>query len=189
MTSIRKLLDEHNFDWKNGVVVVPSGKGSSKNVFIGPDHVALDVEFELNYREAETNLPIFTAEDPGAMYFLCDAPESGFSTFHKVEALYLRSQSLEGIRGYPFGTTINGIDLSFATPLEVFVTIPSHVPAFVGCPEIHFYCVSTDLKGAMDLFTTRILSGYMRSRSKEVEGEEGYAKVLNRFFGKLKVVT
>jgi len=190
LTSIRKLLTEADFDWDNGVLVVPL-KDGSKNAFIGIDNPALDVEFSLNYRQDETTLPIFTAEDPVAMYFLCTNARDNFSTFHKVEASYLRGKALEGIKGYPFGNTLTGVDLTFTAPLEIMLTIPAHTPySFVGCPQIHLYCVGTDLKEAMDIFTTRILTGYLntvKAREEETE-EKGYLSILRKFFDGLKVV-
>jgi len=183
LTSIRQLLDTHHFDWENGEVIVPSSNG--KNVFLDEEHDALDQIFSLDYRKDETTHPIFTAEDTHAMYFLVHSPESGSATFHRVEATYLRGQELEGISGYPYGPNLKGIDLTFGSVLEVFITIPSHVPAFVGCPQVHLYCLATELKEAMNLFTARILAGYLNSR--KVEGREGYATVLGDFFDTLGV--
>ena len=182
-TSIRRLLNEYDFDWERGVVVVPGTSG--QNIFLPLTSPVLDREFVLI--GTETNgVPVFTAEDPMAMYVLCNYPEAGVSVFQKVDAADLEGVELSGIQGYPHGPSNAGVNLEFTTNnLEVFLTQGRCYPAVVGCPEIHFYCIAGDRKEVMDIFTMRLLSGYLamkEMKGKGVKEGQGYVKLLERLF-------
>lgn len=191
LTSIRKLLDENEFDWENGVIVVPGKK--AENIFLPPTSSVLDKEFDLDDTE-QVGAPIFTAEDPLAMYLMCNYPEVSVAVFRKVSVENLEGISIGGLQGYPTGSENEGMDLNFAkNPLEVFVTRGDCYPAVAGCPEIHFYCVAPDKKDVMDLFTMRMLTGYLAMKgirnSKEEEDDDGddvkqkgYTKLLEHLF-------
>lgn len=194
LTSIRQLLNTYNFDWENGVVVVPGEK--AENIFLHAESIALDRQFDLE-ETSQHGVPIFTAEDPAAMYLLCNRPEVEKAIFEKVSVADLEGMNLGGIQGYPYGPEHEGVNLTFTKkPLEVCVTQGSCHPAMAGCPEIHFYCVAADRKDVMDLFTIHMLTGYItlkNSRSTDEETEtvvkhRGYIKLLEKlFYGKLGV--
>lgn len=186
-TSIRELLNGNDFDWENGVIVIPGEKG--ENIFLPPTSVALDRKFDLN-DTSQNGAPIFTAEDPVAMYLMCNYPEVAVAVFRKVPVETLEGMNLGGIQGYPTGPGNRGIDLNFAKgPLEVFVTHGECYPAIAGCPEIHFYCIASDKKDVMDTFTLRMLVGYLTMKGKKnaeqesgVVKQRGYTKLLERLF-------
>ena len=187
-TTLRQLLTFHEFDWDNGVIVIPGER--AENLFISDANPTLDNPFDL-MGESQTSPPIFTAEDPVAMYFFCFTIDMA-ATFQKVPLANLDVLSLNGIRGYPHGADNEGVSLTFTDQLlEVCVTQGQYQPAIAGCAEVHLYCIASDKKEAMDLFTTRVLACYLKVASDLANGEEvqtGYLKLLERlFYKKLKV--
>lgn len=184
-TTLRKLLDVHGFDWEQGAIIVPVGEGS-QNILLPNDSSVLDKEFNLDLKDKNSGTPIFTAEDPEAMYFLCHVPQEKFSFFQKILLADVEGLHLGNVSGYPYGPRNHGIDVQFKNPLEIFVTKMEHSPAFAGCPEIHHYCVAEDRKEVLDIFMMRILVGYMNCARAEDGVKEGYVKVLQRLFAELE---
>jgi hypothetical protein len=185
-TTLRQLLEFHSFNWEEGAVIVPGGKGA-QNVLLPTNSQVLDRSFNLDLEDKDSGTPIFTAEDPTAMYFLCHVPHEKASFFQKVLLEDIEGLSLGNLRGYPYGPKNHGIDVKFQKPLEIFITKMEHSPAFAGCPEIHHYCIGEDRKTVLDIFMMRILIGYMNCRN-DSDGvkEEGYVKVLKRLFQELE---
>lgn len=183
ITTLRKLLDNHGFDWNRGVIVVLGKK--TENVYMSQHSPALNLEFDLEVQDLNRKVPIFTAEDPEAMYLLCYKPDA-MVEFHKVPLTNLEGLALKGIQGYPQGPEQEGVSLTFLeNPLDVCVTQGAYSPAMAGCPEIHFYCTAEDRKTAMDLFTSRMLTGYLlveKSKEGSLEEHGGYMGLLERLF-------
>ena len=184
-TTLKRLLDGRGFDWEQGVIVVPAGKGS-QNILLPNDSEVLSREFSLDLKDKDSGTPVFTAEDPTAMYFLCHLPQEKASLFQKLLLEDVEGMHLGSVRGYPYGPRNHGIDVQFQQPLEIFVTKSQHSPAFAGCPEIHHYCVAEDRKEVLDVFMMRLLVGYMNCYRKTDVVKEGYVKVLQRLFTELE---
>jgi hypothetical protein len=185
IVNLRRLLVAHAFDWEQGVIVVPAGK-DSQNVLLPHDSKVLDRDFDLELQDKTSGTPIFTAEDPSAVYFLCHVPQQKLALFQKIPLEYLEGVQLGSVKGYPYGPRNHGIELQFENPLELFITQMDHSPAFAGCPEIHHYCIAEDRKDVLDTFTMRILVGYMNCTRAKDGVKEGYVKVLQRLFAELK---
>lgn len=184
-TTLRQLLTRQGFDWEQGIIVVPAGEDSA-NVVLPMDSPVLEREFNLILENDKSATPMFTAEDPTAMYFLCHVPQEKFSRFQKVETTEIEGVQIGSVKGYPYGPKNHGIQVTFNKPVEIFVTKAHHSPAFAGCPEIHHYCMGEDRKEVMDIFMMRLLVGYMNCYRNPDRVKEGYVKILQRLFDELE---